>query len=391
MNRILFDLLFSQPLGGSKYHGGGEYMKRVFYELLKNYSSQTEITAFYRYDAFLDDWIKKLIRDYAIKTIDVKDLSELCGIINSNYFDVFYTGMPYHYTKQILPDSIHRIATFHGMRAVECPHDEYEYKYYDSKTRKLKERIRNVLKNSKLGYEKNRWQGVENYRLCMEAFDRLVCDSEHTKYSLLNYYPQIREDEITVLYAPRKITNINNNANSVNDGHCKEPYILLLGGNRWIKNAYRGIKAIDDLYTRDHIKDVKTIIVGRLSDTITSEIIHKNNFINLNYVDDDKLEDLYKNCLMLLYPTLNEGFGYPPLEAMAYGKTCIVSNVCSLHEVCGNAVYYVNPTDVGEIQNRILQAIYKPISFETVSNNYQIVSEKQDSDLQKLCELLVNA
>ena len=56
MKKVLFDLLSAQPIGTSKYHGGGEYIKRVFKCLVDEFSENLEITVFYDKDKFLDEW-----------------------------------------------------------------------------------------------------------------------------------------------------------------------------------------------------------------------------------------------------------------------------------------------------------------------------------------------
>ena len=53
--------------------------------------------------------------------------------------------------------------------------------------------------------------------------------------------------------------------------------------------------------------------------------------------------------MLFIYPSLYEGFGIPPLEAMAFGCPTIVSNITSLPEVCGDAAYYVDPYDINDI------------------------------------------
>jgi glycosyltransferase involved in cell wall biosynthesis len=69
------------------------------------------------------------------------------------------------------------------------------------------------------------------------------------------------------------------------------------------------------------------------------------------------LRSLVAGASALLHPSLYEGFGFPPLEAMAVGCPCVVSNATSLPEVCGDAVVYcdaTNPTDMANQLRRVL-------------------------------------
>ena len=67
-------------------------------------------------------------------------------------------------------------------------------------------------------------------------------------------------------------------------------------------------------------------------------------------VSDEELAELYSTCAAFLYPSLYEGFGLPLLEAMATGAACVTSSVSSLPEVGGDAVRYVDPTNVDDVR-----------------------------------------
>jgi glycosyltransferase involved in cell wall biosynthesis len=71
------------------------------------------------------------------------------------------------------------------------------------------------------------------------------------------------------------------------------------------------------------------------------------------YATDAELRALYENAICLVYPSLYEGFGLPPMEAMVCGCPAIVSNTASLPEVCGNAVLYCDPRDPTDIARSI--------------------------------------
>lgn len=68
----------------------------------------------------------------------------------------------------------------------------------------------------------------------------------------------------------------------------------------------------------------------------------------------EKLASLYQNAYLFVYPTLNEGFGYPPIEAMQFATPVICSAITSTTEICGDSVLYFNPYSIDEIKNRIL-------------------------------------
>jgi glycosyltransferase involved in cell wall biosynthesis len=71
------------------------------------------------------------------------------------------------------------------------------------------------------------------------------------------------------------------------------------------------------------------------------------------YVSDSQLASLYRGSLGFIYPSLGEGFGFPPLEAMASGVPVITSSVTALPEVCGPAALYVDPCDTADLARKI--------------------------------------
>ena len=67
------------------------------------------------------------------------------------------------------------------------------------------------------------------------------------------------------------------------------------------------------------------------------------------FVDDETLAQLYSDATLFVYPSFYEGFGIPPLEAMASGTPVISSNASTLPEVCADAAYYIDPNDTEAI------------------------------------------
>lgn len=132
------------------------------------------------------------------------------------------------------------------------------------------------------------------------------------------------------------------------------PYLLYLGTLEPRKNLVRLIQAFHLLRRRSR-NTISLILAGQkgwLYDDIFAEILRlglHDSVKYLGYVADEDLPGLIKGARALAYPSLYEGFGLPPLEAMAMGTPVLTSNVASLPEVVGEAALQVNPEDVEAI------------------------------------------
>ncbi len=374
MNRILFDLWQAQPLAGWKFHGGGEYIKSVFRYLLENFEDRTSVSVFYDPELYIDDWIKELLSLKKISIFHIKKESDIQNILEKKRFDVFYSGLPYAYGEMKIPPKTFFCGTIHGLRQIEKPSDLYSCKYRRTIKPLIAYFFQNFLKR----------KAINKYGRTIAKLDSIFCVSNHTKYAVKNFFPNL-DKPIYTFYTPQKVAETCDLEHSGVSGK----FILLISCNRFEKNSYRAIRALDGLFTKGLLQKYKVIAVGKLPKKIAGTINNSNRFINLDYVSTQKLEGLYADCDFFLYPTLNEGFGMPPLEAMKYGKTCVVSGVCSVPEICGDAVYYINPYDIQEMQTRILFAAENKIPTERIAERLRLISEKQNADLNALCKHLV--
>ncbi|WP_228059288.1 glycosyltransferase family 4 protein [Nostoc sp. LEGE 06077] len=141
-------------------------------------------------------------------------------------------------------------------------------------------------------------------------------------------------------------------------------YILFVGAIEPKKNIRRIIDAYSGLDT-----DMPLVIVGKKGWLWEDEIgklerLLGNSFYQkvklLEYVPKQDLNFLYQGAFCFVFPSLYEGFGLPPLEAMSLGCPVITSNVSSLPEVCGNAALYVDPYNTSEIRQAIAKLINHP-------------------------------
>jgi glycosyltransferase involved in cell wall biosynthesis len=78
----------------------------------------------------------------------------------------------------------------------------------------------------------------------------------------------------------------------------------------------------------------------------------------LGYVSDAQLRALYENAAAYVFPSLYEGFGIPPLEALALGCPVIASNAAAIPEVCGESAWYFAPDDAQGLA-RLMHAIFE--------------------------------
>jgi glycosyltransferase involved in cell wall biosynthesis len=141
------------------------------------------------------------------------------------------------------------------------------------------------------------------------------------------------------------------------------PFLLYAGRISPHKNVVRMIEAFSALKTeleRDQVyPDLKLIIIGDdlsgnpdLRRTVVRSGV-QNDVRFLGFIPIEVLRIFYDEAKVFVFPSLYEGFGLPPLEAMAHGTPVVTSNVSSLPEVVGNAAVLVNPENVFEIMRAL--------------------------------------
>jgi glycosyltransferase involved in cell wall biosynthesis len=142
-------------------------------------------------------------------------------------------------------------------------------------------------------------------------------------------------------------------------------FVLYVGNIKPHKNLVRLIEAFEEL-RRGELDDLKLLIIGdqisklpALRRAVHRYKLHKHVRF-LGYLADDQLAILYRLASVFAFPSLYEGFGLPPLEAMASGCPVVTSNVSSLPEVVGGAAVLVNPYDVDDIVDGLRRVLTNP-------------------------------
>jgi len=365
--KILFDLTEIQPRADSiKFHGGGYYGEVIFFALLKKTKNFICI-----YNS--KSYINPKILESGVKIYDINEFSPQ-EVVEKEHIDTFYTPL---YSKRQLKVSRY-LMTWHGLRMLEmtdCGIDTYN----SYNTFKIKGFIRNIFKKAvKKKYDE---------QACLENAEYITV-SEHSKASIISFYPHLAKRKIIVCYSPFMEEESN-----LPPKIQPKTYFLLTSSARWEKNNLRAAQAFDELFSQRKDIDFKVVLTGVAKKKIFERNLkNKDKFIFLGYVERAELLSLHKNAYAFIYPSLNEGFGYPPLESMRYGVPVAASGTSSIPEVCQNAAIYFDPYNVSEIKNRIIQLLNKNIYDEYSARaieRYKIISERQKLDLEKAANFIL--
>lgn len=206
----------------------------------------------------------------------------------------------------------------------------------------------------------------DSLRLIESRADRVIAVSNSTKADILRF-TGIREDRIAVVH-----NGIDQTFRPIDDGDAVDAvlaqlglargYILYVGGADVQKNLDRLIVAYSRLPAdlRDHYR---LVLAGnpswgyeRLAELASSMKIEARVTFP-GYVPDEDLPSLYSGASLVVFPSLYEGFGFIPLEAMACGTPTVCSNVSSIPEVVGDAGVLVDPLSVDELAAEIQRVL----------------------------------
>jgi Glycosyltransferase len=194
--------------------------------------------------------------------------------------------------------------------------------------------------------------------------DKIIVISEFTKKDVMTYL-KVPEEKIRVIYDGNNEffnpVNIVENSETYLKYNIEFPYILFTGVLQPRKNVPTLIKAYKILKNRG-VKH-KLVLVGKkgwqyeeIFNTI-DKLDLREDVIFTGYVPEEYLPAIYSGADVFAFPSLFEGFGLPPLEAMACGTPVITSNTSSLPEIVDEAGIMVNPYDVENLAEAMFMVI----------------------------------
>jgi len=194
--------------------------------------------------------------------------------------------------------------------------------------------------------------------LAIKRAKKIIAVSNFAKKEILFYF-KINENKVEVIY--EGASDFFRCKGSCSNSSLKKfginmPYILYVGNAYPHKNLERLIFAFKKLIQKYKL-NLQLVFAGeidyfykKLQDKISN---YKLPIIFTGFISDNDLYLLYKNALIYVFPSLCEGFGLPPLEAMSFGVPVVCSDKGALPEILGDSAVYFDPVNINDIAEKI--------------------------------------
>lgn len=194
--------------------------------------------------------------------------------------------------------------------------------------------------------------------------------SEYSKKDILKFFPSINENKIFVTPLAA-----NSSYKPIDKNFCIEflknkynidfPFILYIGGFSTRKNVKELIIAFNKIH-KSLKKDYKLVLCGSIKDegiklqNLCKELFIDDKVIFTGFIEDNDLPLFYNATDLFIYPSIYEGFGLPPLEAMSCSTPVITSNLTSIPEVTNDSAILINPFNKDELAESIINLLNCP-------------------------------
>lgn len=200
-----------------------------------------------------------------------------------------------------------------------------------------------------------------SFKKSIRRCETIITVSEFTKKEIIKYY-RIDSKKIQVIHEAinEKQFNLHNINRSDYDilreyDIEKDKFILSVGHLEPRKNYLNLFQAYLELKKANRI-NCKLVIVGKKNYKFKQElevIDKEKDIVYLEFVKQKTLLALYDQAVCLVFPSIYEGFGFPPLEAAAMRTPSLVSNASCIPEICGEGALYFDPFDIKDIKNKL--------------------------------------
>jgi glycosyltransferase involved in cell wall biosynthesis len=207
-----------------------------------------------------------------------------------------------------------------------------------------------------------KWIGRRRPSLMAKIASKIITPSNSVKTEVCEAFGIDPEKVAVTPEAPRAVFRRREDPEILRRLRLDREFILFVGTIEPRKNLHALVKAFDRLLRSTSLSPMLVIAGGKgwLMDDFPSFIKEKgleDRVCLTGYLDDEDLRSLYSSCAAFVYPSLYEGFGLPPLEAMACDAPVITSRIPALIETVGSAARLVDPSDVEDLARAMAEML----------------------------------
>jgi len=202
-------------------------------------------------------------------------------------------------------------------------------------------------------------KGWDEKKDAINRADHIICISDHTRKDLIELF-DVGIDKTSVVHLgyerSETIETIENNKPD-----DQRPFLLYVGWREWYKNFKPFLKSISG--SKSIMNDFDIVAFGGGEFTLEevklmTELGFRNGQVRQISGSDKLLAKYYSQARAFIFPSLYEGFGLPPLEAMSYNCPVISSNASCMPEVIGDAAEYFDPNSLDEMLKSVEKTVY---------------------------------
>ncbi len=234
-------------------------------------------------------------------------------------------------------------------------------------------------------FKRKIWHRLLGVKKLIEQAKALVVVSENTKRDIIRFF-SIAEDKIFVVYPGVDYQKLSTDEAKKITAHLALPekYFLFVGTLEPRKNVSGLIKAFDLLH--EQYPDFELVLVGGrgwMYKGLLREISRRKYVRYLGYQKNPIKDAIYKLSYAFIWPSFYEGFGFPPLEAMAHKKPVISSYKTSLPEILRQHAIYIDPYNISDMFRAMKMLVEdRHLYLSMITTNAEILNwEKQSQDI----------
>ena len=385
--KLLFDLIGTQLTRPYRYHGGSEYAKSLFHRLMQLPEAAGEVGALYLEQEAVDP---ELLGYEAAQYIPVQSPRDLEHLLTAGGWEHFYCCLPPLFSDVDFDKYDTRFfCTLHDVRLLEIIGDDYQRYYAANLGHYLKSILKPWFRNA--FYRRYREQLAFLFRLQRAE---IVTVSRYSQNAIRCHYPESRAPVHTLYPPPLDYWVRSGQASDLPGGLSPGSYYLLINGDKWLKNNFRALQALDELYAKGLVSRPAAVVGLSAHHPFLKRLQRRSCFSVFGYLERNDLENLFAHAYGFIYPSLIEGFGYPPLEAMKYGTPVLCAATSSLLEVYQDSAVFFNPYSISEICNAVLRLEEVPDDDyaalrRTCREQFNHIQQLQTRDADRLIRLLL--